>query len=138
MKRKKFQSTSPYAGDDYTTTSLTYGMINFNPRPPTRGTTRLTLRIFSGSSISIHVPLRGGRPQAEPQKVERQKFQSTSPYAGDDIYTRVIFLVIYYFNPRPPTRGTTAKLYKIFGGFCSLFATIITKRIIRPGIALAF
>ena len=84
MKRKKFQSTSPYAGDDYTTTSLTYGMINFNPRPPTRGTTQLLFGIGQGGIISIHVPLRGGRLKKANHHQKHQQFQSTSPYAGDD------------------------------------------------------
>ncbi len=135
---KQFQSTSPYAGDDSILVRGISGNIYFNPRPPTRGTTRLNQRQCTKQAISIHVPLRGGRLNHSKHYHAIKIFQSTSPYAGDDSRNNNRRQDISNFNPRPPTRGTTAKLYKIFGGFCSLFATIITKRIIRPGIAFAF
>ena len=126
---------------------------NFNPRPPTRGTTsdstsansfspisihvplrggRLTPNSCakSMSNISIHVPLRGGRPEFFKRFINADcisihvplrggrrltrlafrtytGFQSTSPYAGDDIITDLSMIILSYFNPRPPTRGTT-------------------------------
>ena len=136
--RSIFQSTSPYAGDAFHHFRESRNVINFNPRPPTRGTTSHRLRQCSSCCISIHVPLRGGRLDSKRHQVFAKRFQSTSPYAGDDSLKGNFLAYTINFNPRPPTRGTTAKLYKIFGGFCSLFATIITKRIIRPGIAFAF
>ena len=105
---------------------------NFNPRPPTRGTTAYILHDKDSWDISIHVPLRGGRPQKCLQKSAQIIFQSTSPYAGDDT-TMIITLndgrafqstspyagddrnklcslfAFKYFNPRPPTRGTTIR-----------------------------
>ena len=60
---------------------------NFNPRPPTRGTTCHMLPSERGMSISIHVPLRGGR-----------------------LRQGLLFQTLCYFNPRPPTRGTTLTL----------------------------
>ena len=35
--------------------------------------------------ISIHVPLRGGRHKNAKENSRTNKFQSTSPYAGDDL-----------------------------------------------------
>ena len=105
MKRKKFQSTSPYAGDDYTTTSLTYGMINFNPRPPTRGTTQLLFGIGQGGIISIHVPLRGGRLAGHTIAKGLFLFQSTSPYAGDDRSNGTIRATGTQFQSTSPYAG---------------------------------
>ena len=133
-----FQSTSPYAGDDAFFLQCLDMILYFNPRPPTRGTTPCVKHMTVLVDISIHVPLRGGRHKGYNGCNTTIVFQSTSPYAGDDNVHGLSLLNVFHFNPRPPTRGTTAKLYKIFGGFCSLFATIITKRIIRPGIAFAF
>ena len=198
LDSKRFQSTSPYAGDDWRlllsagllpyfnprppTRGTTQPMpsnaediinfnprpptrgttifrkdienvkINFNPRPPTRGTTafrgfetlhklisiHVPLRggrrfvvlcgyrpeIFQSTSpyagddsnqyaqhdkahISIHVPLRGGRHATKKTGLAIALFQSTSPYAGDDVNGASLPRRIAYFNPRPPTRGTT-------------------------------
>ena len=83
----QFQSTSPYAGDDRTYT------CGRNTR-----------------KISIHVPLRGGRRKCNAVKIVIDKFQSTSPYAGDDAFPKATNGTRCYFNPRPPTRGTTTKM----------------------------
>ena len=126
----QFQSTSPYAGDDPAPFRHRSGRHYFNPRPPTRGTTCWTYnskRAFSISIhvplrggrpdglnehdydrwISIHVPLRGGRPYNKHTDINTDIFQSTSPYAGDDGFFLLCLVVYLYFNPRPPTRGTT-------------------------------
>ena len=128
----QFQSTSPYAGDDPAPFRHRSGRHYFNPRPPTRGTTCWTYnskRAFSISIhvplrggrpdglnehdydrwISIHVPLRGGRPYNKHTDINTDIFQSTSPYAGDDGFFLLCLVVYLYFNPRPPTRGTTPK-----------------------------
>ena len=104
----QFQSTSPYAGDDPAPFRHRSGRHYFNPRPPTRGTTCWTYNSKRAFSISIHVPLRGGRPVEwydsgdwnaisihVPLRggrhfrglifTNRMPFQSTSPYAGDDL-----------------------------------------------------
>ena len=105
---EKFQSTSPYAGDDkYLSKDVSHNR-DFNPRPPTRGTT-----IFL-KSIAAFTPFQSTSPYAGddhnlciilPHKV---LFQSTSPYAGDDYSRRrILDAKIANFNPRPPTRGTT-------------------------------
>ena len=111
---------------------------DFNPRPPTRGTTRECYQNIEVVNISIHVPLRGGRRLFQSLFQTLCYFNPRPPTRGTTCNLHFFVIVYIHFNPRPPTRGTTAKLYKIFGGFCSLFATIITKRIIRPGIAFAF
>ena len=80
---------------------------NFNPRPPTRGTTSGLLSVPAFCVISIHVPLRGGRRFLPVNLSFVVAFQSTSPYAGDDSSRNGVRLVARYFNPRPPTRGTT-------------------------------
>ena len=79
-----FQSRSPYAGDDPFVDFGAKPKKNFNPRPPTRGTT-----VFVNPCTS----------DAE--------FQSTSPYAGDDLNSAGQPVDGTDFNPRPPTRGTT-------------------------------
>ncbi len=56
-----FQSTSPCAGDDLRVFTLRRYYVNFNPRPPVRGTTFGNLYKLLRDSISIHVPLCGGR-----------------------------------------------------------------------------
>ena len=81
----QFQSTSPYAGDDRTYT------CGRNTR-----------------KISIHVPLRGGRLPISCMTRIAGIFQSTSPYAGDDASAVTARRAATNFNPRPPTRGTTA------------------------------
>ena len=58
-----FQSTSPYAGDDKDLRQTIRSNIYFNPRPPTRGTTSFFTSFREIWDISIHVPLRGGRPE---------------------------------------------------------------------------
>ena len=57
-----FQSTSPYAGDDGQSAIGDTLREDFNPRPPTRGTTPAGTVYVWLPDISIHVPLRGGRP----------------------------------------------------------------------------
>ena len=79
-----FQSTSPYAGDDPFVDFGAKPKKNFNPRPPTRGTTHICKKSKRVLYISIHVPLRGGRLLFAVILREISKFQSTSPYAGDD------------------------------------------------------
>ena len=51
-----FQSTSPYAGDDCIWLEIPSRYQNFNPRPPTRGTTNTPVSPISQRKISIHVP----------------------------------------------------------------------------------
>ena len=127
---KKFQSTSPYAGDDESVRRGFCYVCDFNPRPPTRGTTvisaflyvcapnfnprpptRGTTCCFENTTffrtISIHVPLRGGRLMICPTLFCLSIFQSTSPYAGDDNGHPRCAGNNKHFNPRPPTRGTT-------------------------------
>ena len=60
--------------------------------------------------ISIYVPLRGGRPGMTTVITSPRKFQSTSPYAGDDMHIAVPMYRRKNFNPRPPTRGTTVAI----------------------------
>ncbi len=112
-----FQSTSPYAGDDTSLTMFAVKYKHFNPRPPTRGTTTNDITDSSPCSISIHVPLRGGRLSALPKLRKPRKFQSTSPYAGDDFVLISFSLNQSNFNPRPPTRGTTGKSKDNNGSF---------------------
>ena len=130
----QFQSTSPYAGDDTRDSSDAGPLKNFNPRPPTRGTTLIREYILNSSSISIHVPLRGGRQcvgnvatatqrisihvplRGGRQSIAKRgavcmEFQSTSPYAGDDFHVVPSGIIFAHFNPRPPTRGTTVYAY---------------------------
>ena len=83
--RHPFQSTSPYAGDDGRPKATNGTRCYFNPRPPTRGTTEIPFEALWKVLISIHVPLRGGRQHRKRQIAIGKRFQSTSPYAGDDI-----------------------------------------------------
>ena len=104
-----FQSTSPYAGDDRISRKTKIPLTNFNPRPPTRGTTQKQRYDFPRCTISIHVPLRGGRLISASFALLPPGFQSTSPYAGDDSNAVYVLSVRQNFNPRPPTRGTTSR-----------------------------
>ena len=94
---------------------------NFNPRPPTRGTTAYILHDKDSWDISIHVPLRGGRRKCNAVKIVIDKFQSTSPYAGDDAFPKATNGTRCYFNPRPPTRGTTEIPFE---AFCKVLISI--------------
>ena len=82
----QFQSTSPYAGDDLRLAVCSGVLRYFNPRPPTRGTTFSPREPLFRRRISIHVPLRGGRLPQERCTFGCPIFQSTSPYAGDDLF----------------------------------------------------
>ena len=102
----------------------------FNPRPPARGATwtmsRRTRRTRFQSTppcaggdcaefkarrlvinISIHAPLRGGRPLYIISPSAHAVFQSTPPCAGGDIVIGISSVPIFNFNPRPPARGAT-------------------------------
>ena len=110
---EKFQSTSPYAGDDQYRIWVWTRPQNFNPRPPARGTTASISPLFLRPEISIHVPLRGGRLYDDYHVGNLAKFQSTSPYAGDDRGGCNALRRMAHFNPRPPTRGTTKTIKPI-------------------------
>ena len=121
---RKFQSTSPYAGNDMHIAVPMYRRKNFNPRPPTRGTTvaiGMTAetyafqstspyagddskypRIADRSAISIHVPLRGGRPHVSKPRATPEIFQSTSPisyavdlFAGKPVKAVYGYLIVF-------------------------------------------
>ena len=103
-----FQSTSPCAGDDMFD-AIKQGAPSISIHVPLRGG-RLQAMHYSNALafISIHVPLRGGRRRTVYGNVPLAVFQSTSPYAGDDLTVNATKFLRKDFNPRPPTRGTTA------------------------------
>ena len=86
MMLERFQSTSPYAGDDFA-----------NSR-----------KFASFSDISIHVPLRGGRLIIPDPKKSDSEFQSTSPYAGDDLIDEGTLFANSRFQSTSPYAGDDA------------------------------
>mgnify|MGYP007094019164 CR=1 FL=1 len=82
-----FQSTSPYAGDDITAASSRGKQITFQSTSPYAGDD------YGGEDFTAYTLV----------------FQSTSPYAGDDHKNACRSQRRSYFNPRPPTRGTTRR-----------------------------
>ena len=101
----QFQSTSPYAGDDRTYT-CGRNTRKISIHVPLRGGRHLKDKLFDEKyKISIHVPLRGGRRGGSMSAVIDFLFQSTSPYAGDDLLTLVNLLLFPIFQSTSPYAG---------------------------------
>ena len=141
-----FQSTSPYAGDDTLKRYARSAVQNFNPRPPTRGTTPEQIVWYSIKDISIHVPLRGGRrlaarlsvprrkisihvplrggrlaPSPRPSSVER--FQSTSPLRGGRLMSDEPHGLSDLFQSTSPYAGDDPLIAGVVGCHCKFQST---------------
>ena len=85
-EQRIFQSTSPYAGDDLIIIITKVGQVIFQSTSPYAGDDiRPIESIYDCSDFNPHPPMRG-MTQYAIHNTPRKKFQSTSPYAGDDIY----------------------------------------------------
>ncbi len=125
-----FQSTPPCAGGDPAGNHEKIRIVHFNPRPPVRGATKLVCseikyKAFQSTppcaggdtkyqreqnicTISIHAPLRGGRPQdRRTYGVKTTHFNPRPPARGATSAGTLDGCKRLHFNPRPPVRGAT-------------------------------
>ena len=107
-----------YDGDNlYLDLSARY-ISDFNPHPPYAGDDPPQVRAISTRAyFNPHPPMRGmtGMRASPPTII---LFQSTSPYAGDDIPKNFAKNCgIRYFNPHPPYAGDDKRLKQLYGGY---------------------
>ena len=89
----------------------TYEQYGISIHAPHEGERRVvTAGAYPRKTISIHAPHEGERLHPGEPLREARQFQSTLPTRGSDVPGRLTGdVIIWYFNPRSPRGGATAK-----------------------------